>query len=78
MSNDNATKPTFSAYNLRKYIKNREEKTAWTRIGTAWPNHDGDGWNIQLDALPLGDLVIRRDLSDEEKEAKREAKRRGR
>jgi hypothetical protein len=28
-------------------------KTAWTRIGTAWPAKQGTGYSIVLEALPL-------------------------
>ena len=38
-----------------------EDKSAWTRIGAAWPHKDGKGFNAELRALPVnGKLVIRR------------------
>jgi hypothetical protein len=38
-----------------------EEKSAWTRIGSAWPHKDGKGFNADLRALPVsGKLVLRR------------------
>lgn len=38
-----------------------EEKSAWTRIGSAWPHMDGKGFNAELRALPVsGKLVLRR------------------
>ena len=30
-----------------------ENKTRWTKIGTAWPAKQGAGYSIVLDALPL-------------------------
>lgn len=31
----------------------------WLKIGVAWPNKDGKGFNISLSALPLGRMVMR-------------------
>lgn len=36
----------------RTYEKNGEQKTAYTRIGTAW-EMQGGGWRVVLEALPL-------------------------
>lgn len=49
--------PTHVAYQ----VKNREGKKAiWTRIGSAWPHSDGEGFNIQLDAVPVdGKITLR-------------------
>jgi len=30
-----------------------ENKTRWTKLGTAWPAKTGTGYSIVLDALPL-------------------------
>lgn len=35
--------------------RKRNEKTYWVRIGSAWPNKNGIGYQIVLDALPLPD-----------------------
>ena len=35
--------------------RKRGEKTYWARIGSAWPAKDGNGFNVELDALPLTD-----------------------
>ena len=48
-------KPTLIAYSVRE----REgQKAVWTKIGAAWPHGTGPGFNIQLDALPLGDRIV--------------------
>ena len=53
---DNTTQPTASkkpshiAYQVRE---GAGEKGYFTRIGAAWPNKKGTGFNIQLDAVPL-------------------------
>jgi hypothetical protein len=49
--------PTHVAYQ----VKNREGKKAiWTRIGSAWAHSDGQGFNIQLDAIPIDGRVTLR------------------
>ena len=36
------------------------EKSFWTKIGCAWQHGDGQGFNVQVAAIPLaGRLVIR-------------------
>lgn len=35
-------------------------KSFWTKLGAAWANADGKGFNIQLDAVPLdGRITLR-------------------
>lgn len=43
----------LEAFTVRKYTNSDgEEKSAWTRIGIAFPHKNGEGFNIQLDAIP--------------------------
>ena len=53
----NSKAPTHIAYHVRE----GKEKGFFTRIGSAWLNKDGKGFNIQLDGLvPLdGRITIR-------------------
>jgi hypothetical protein len=47
----------WAAYN----IITRGERTIWSRVGSAFKNHDGP-WNIFLDSVPLGGKIqIRED-----------------
>ena len=49
--------PTHAAYHIRD---GNDGQGFWTRIGSAWPHKDGDGFNIQLETTPLdGRLTIR-------------------
>ena len=50
----------WAAYNLIE----RGEKTIWSRVGSAFKNHDGS-WNILLDALPLGGKIQIREQQDD-------------
>jgi hypothetical protein len=56
--------PTYIAY----HVRDREGgKGFFTRIGAAWPNADGKGFNIQLDVMPLDGRITLR-LDSEKKE----------
>jgi hypothetical protein len=49
--------PSHTAYQVR----DREGgKGYWTRIGAAWAHGDGQGFNIQLESVPLdGRITLR-------------------
>jgi hypothetical protein len=56
-----SNKPTHYVYHVKSYQSNGETKDIWTRIGAAWIHEDGDGFNQQLDLVPLdGRIVTRR------------------
>ncbi len=52
--------PAYIAYQVRE----GNEKGYFTRIGAAWANKDGKGFNIQLDAVPLDGRITLRVASD--------------
>jgi len=63
MTDTNETKtatsrtPSHFAYNVR----NREVgDNYWIRIGSAWAHADGNGFNIQLETVPLDGRVALR------------------
>ena len=48
-------------------VQERDGKSYWTKIGVAFPNKDGKGFNIELSAIPMsGKLVAREPLPKEE------------
>jgi hypothetical protein len=50
----------FDVYVVEDYTQAGEEKTNWIRVGVAFENKDGKGFNVQLNALPVaGKLVMR-------------------
>jgi hypothetical protein len=53
--------PTHIAYTVRDLDNDR---SFWTRIGGAWAHADGNGFNIQIEALPLDGRVTLRVASD--------------
>jgi hypothetical protein len=52
----------WAAYNLIE----RGDRTIWSRVGSAFKNHDGS-WNIFLDSVPLGGKIQIREVEDREK-----------
>ncbi len=63
MQNDQPTAPAvrrFDVYVVEDYTKEGEGKANWIRVGVAFENKDGKGFNVQLSALPVsGKLVLR-------------------
>lgn len=60
MTNGNAqhgNAPSHIAYQVRD---GREGKSFWTRIGVAWAHADGQGFNVQIETVPLdGRITLR-------------------
>jgi hypothetical protein len=55
-TNTQTRAPTHSLY----VVSGDSENARWTRIGAAWPNQDGKGFSMALDAAPIaGRLVMR-------------------
>jgi hypothetical protein len=53
-----STVKPFAVFTVRDSPK-KGERGFWTRIGTAFPHQEGEGFNVRLDALPVdGKLVI--------------------
>jgi hypothetical protein len=62
-------KPTLIAYS----VKEREgQKAIWTKIGAAWPHDKGNGFTIQLEALPIGDRIVLTEPKADDAEVKAE------
>ena len=56
--------PSHDAYQVR----NREgRKPFWTKIGSAWAHADGNGFNVQLECVPLDGRITLR-VASEKKE----------
>lgn len=51
--------PNSPAFMLYRVIGNGPD-ARWTRIGAAWPNRDGKGFNIRCDAVPLEGRIVMR------------------
>ncbi len=53
--------PSHIAYHLRN---GNSEKGFWTRIGAAWAHGDGNGFNIQIETMPLDGRITLRIASE--------------
>lgn len=61
----NSRRPSHAVY----LVEGEAESAFWTKIGAAWQHEDGDGFNLQLNALPLtGRLVVRKPKPQAERE----------
>lgn len=47
--------------------------TSWTKIGVAFPHHDGAGFNIELRALPCNGRLVVLAPSEEERQPRERA-----
>jgi len=63
-----ANSPSYIAYHVKDTTagENGEKRGVWTRIGAAWQNKDGKGFNLVLDVMPLDGRVILREPSERE------------
>jgi hypothetical protein len=63
-----STRPTHAVF----IVEGEGETAFWTKIGAAWAHEDGDGFNLQLIAMPItGRLVIRKAKPQAERGAAR-------
>ena len=60
-SNSGSKSPTHLAYQVREA---KDGKGFWTKIGAAWAHNDSQGFNIQLDSVPLDGRITLRVASD--------------
>ena len=59
---DNNNQPTSKApSHIVYHVREREgSESFWTRIGSAWPHADGQGFNVQIETVPLdGRITLR-------------------
>lgn len=76
MADNTGGKPDMIVHVVREYGEGKDAGTFWSRVGVAWRHKKGEGYNIQLDALPVdGKLVL---LPPSEKEDDKEPPKRGR
>lgn len=72
MSNDNQSKgPSHIAYQVREGEGN---KSYFNRIGAVWAHKDGQGFNLQLDSLPVDGRITVRSVQDRLQEARDNAR----
>jgi hypothetical protein len=60
----NSKLPTHIAYHVRERAGS---ESFWTRIGSAWAHADGQGFNIQIETVPLDGRISLRVPSEKTK-----------
>jgi hypothetical protein len=67
-STNNQTAASKTPSHIVYHVRDREGGEAfWTRIGAAWPHKDGNGFNIQIEAVPLDGHITLRTASEKTK-----------
>jgi len=55
-----SNKPTHNIYHVRD--GKEEDQAYWTKVGAAWVNKDGKGYNLTLDLLPTNGKLVMREI----------------
>ena len=60
-TNKKTDTPSKGPSHIAYQVRDRDgQKGFWTRIGSAWPHADGNGFNIQIEVVPLdGRITLR-------------------
>ena len=61
---DNNAPSSKSPSHVAYQVRDRGEKSYWTRIGSAWPHADGGGLNVTLECVPLDGRITLRVVTD--------------
>lgn len=54
------TRPTLIAFAVRNFGSEGNEDSSWLKVGAAWAHKDGKGFDVVLDAVPVGGRVVLR------------------
>ncbi len=66
MTETNTTSPSKSPTHVVYHVRdNANGKACWTRIGAAWSHADGQGFNVQIECVPLDGRITLRVVSEE-------------
>ncbi|KGM57482.1 hypothetical protein N799_05285 [Lysobacter arseniciresistens ZS79] len=60
-TNKPATDSTrLDAFLVEEYEVQGQQKSHWSKVGSAWPHADGKGFRLVLKAIPVDGVVILR------------------
>jgi hypothetical protein len=57
-------KPFMLGYTVRPNVDGT--KFDWTKIATAWEHNDGEGYEVQMDTLPVNGRLVLRTIQDDQ------------
>ena len=60
--NDQRSKPTHEAFAVRNFERDGKPDASWLRVGVAFAHRDGKGFDVVLDAVPVGGRVVVREM----------------
>lgn len=57
-------------YLLGYTVRSAEDggKAYWSKVAIAWAHKDGQGYNVQMDAMPVDGKLVLRTVSDDQDE----------
>ncbi len=61
--NQGGKKPDYIAYNVQE---TKQGKPVFNRVGAAWQHKDGQGYEIQLDSMPVNGRVTLREMREKQ------------
>ena len=56
-----ATKETKRPTHIVWQVLGEGDRAPWNRLGAGWPNRDGKGLSLKLDAYPLTGRIVMRE-----------------
>ena len=65
--NQKRNRPAFRVF----VIEGEGDNAFWTPISSVWPHDDGEGFNINLTAHPIGSRLVLRKPKDDDREGAR-------
>jgi hypothetical protein len=64
----------FNVFTVEEYeAPTGKNGTSWTKVGVAFPHHEGAGFNVELRALPTNGRLVVLPPSEEERQARERA-----
>jgi hypothetical protein len=61
-SSENTKHPSHAIYQ----VIGEGDKSRWVRVGTAWTNRDGKGFNLKFDAYPVVGRTMLREFREQD------------
>ena len=61
--NESGKQPDYIAYNVQE---TKQGKPVFNRVGAAWQHKDGQGYDIQLESMPVNGRVTLREMRDKQ------------
>lgn len=67
---DAGRKPDYIGFSVKD--RGPDQDAVWTRLGAAWAHKDGQGYDIQMDAIPVDGRLTLREFRERRQSSTRE------